>query len=220
MSFSSQAESILYIGDSHSHIRKSEPELGQKRFGNILYDGLTLQGHSLVYHAACGSTAQDWVKGPKTTCGSTQVNNGKFEIKTEGSHPSISTLLKENKINKIIINLGDNLFYWKLKNRKKIAILKTGEIGKSVKDLLNSVSSFTSENCFWIAPTYHIEGKDYLKSDQIVDEFYSQLKASLTSLCTLIDSRSMVNTTETGDGLHHTNSDSQAWAMGVLGKLR
>ena len=219
MTFTVRAEEVLYIGDSHSHIRAQFPEESAKRFGNIFIEEMTARGVRVSYYAACGSAPIGWVKGATTTCGYTSVNEEKFVSLTQSAFPSVQTIYFPQKHSKIIINLGDNMFDWKIQSGKRVADLPAGTVERGVKSFLATLPHIDESNCAWIGPTYHIEGTNYKKSDAMVDEFYSQLATALQDKCLVIDSRSMVDVKIPNDGLHHVNSDSQAWAKGVIESL-
>lgn len=215
----SWALEVLYIGDSHSHVSTQAPELTSRRFGHIFVQSLSDRGHEISYFAACGSSPQSWVHGDSTTCGYTSWLKDVFRSSVQASFPGISSLYDRHLPEKIMINLGDNMFDWKSVGTKRQAFISSRTVQNNVLPFLSKLPNLTPENCLWIGPTYHIEGRLYKKSDSVVDELYSQLQASLADKCRLIDSRPMVLTVEPTDGLHHTNADSQAWANGVLEKL-
>ena len=216
MTSTAHAEEILYIGDSHSHIRAQFPDEKAKRFGNIFIEGMNELGHKVSYYAACGSSPIGWVKGSTTSCGYTSFTHDEFISITQSAFPSIQTIYLPQKHSKIIINLGDNMFDWKIVSGKRIAHLPAGTVERGVRSFLAAIPDIDESNCAWIGPTYHIEGTNYKKSDAMVDEFYSQLTMALQNKCQVIDSRSMVEVKIPNDGLHHVNEDSQAWARGVL----
>lgn len=213
------ADDILYVGDSHSHIRAQSPAEADKRFGNIFFEMQLQRGHTVSYYAACGSAPKDWVNGAKTTCGYTAYANGTFINPTESAYPSITKIYNPDIHSKIFINLGDNMFDWKTIGRKRSASFNAGYFRTSMKAFLEKIPTITKENCFWIGPTYHIEGSIYNKSDNAVDELYRDLEVVLADKCSIIDSRPLVIPTFPNDGLHHTNADSQQWALGVVGTL-
>jgi hypothetical protein len=216
MAFTVNAEEILYIGDSHSHIRAKSSEQVAKRFGNIFVEGMKERGVNVSYYAACGSSPIGWVKGASTSCGYTEYVGEKFINPTQSNFPSVKNIYLPQVHSKIIINLGDNMFDWKIVSGKRIAALPSGTVERGVKSFLATIPHINESNCAWIGPTYHIEGSNYRKSNSMVDEFYSQLEVALRDKCHVIDSRPMVDVTVPNDGLHHVNSDSQAWASGVL----
>lgn len=216
MTFNANAEEILYIGDSHSHIRAQSLSEESKRFGNVFVEGMSARGINVTYYAACGSAPIGWVKGSKTQCGYTSLDSGKFVSITESAFPSITSIYRPQVHSKIVINLGDNMFDWKIVSGKRIANLPAGTVERGIKSFLAAIPHINEENCAWVGPTYHIEGSNYRKPNAMVDEFYSQLEAALKDKCLVIDSRPMVDVKVPNDGLHHVNADSQAWANGVL----
>lgn len=212
-----QASEILYIGDSHSHIREENPVPSKRRFGNVFYEGMSARGFKVNYYAACGSAPSDWINGSVTECGYTAVAGGKFLSVVKSPFPSVATLYSSQM--KVVINLGDNIFKWRTVTGKKIASFNREIFVTSVNEFLTLLPGTGPESCFWIGPTYHIEGESYLKTDFVVDELYQNLETLLAGKCSVIDSRSLIVPTIPNDGLHHVNEDSQSWAQGVLRSL-
>ena len=217
MALNATAAELLYIGDSHSHIREENPVPAKRRFGNVFYDGMSARGFKISYYAACGSAPSDWINGSVTECGYTSVADGKFLSVVKSPFPSISTLYSSQS--KLVINLGDNMFRWKLVSGKKVAGFNRDSFTTTINQFLALLPGTNPENCSWIGPTYHIEGESFRKSDEVVDEFYLNLGIILTARCSIIDSRSIVVPTVPNDGLHHVNADSQAWATGVMNQI-
>lgn len=211
---SSYASDLLYIGDSHSHIREENPVSAKRRFGNIFYEGMKSRGYEVSYYAACGSDPSDWINGSVTECGYTEVSGGKFLSVPKSPFPSVANLYSSQS--KIVINLGDNMFNWKTVAGKRVAEFNRYSFTRSTNGFLRLLKGISPRNCTWIGPTYHIEGEIYLKADAVVDEFYENLKTHLAGRCSVIDSRPVVIPSVPNDGLHHVNGDSQAWAIGVL----
>ena len=112
------------------------------------------------------------------------------------------------------------MFNWKIFSGKKVAGFDRDTFTTSINGFLALLHGINSDSCCWIGPTYHIEGENYLKADDVVDEFYKNLESMLADRCSVIDSRPIVVPTVPNDGLHHVNSDSQAWATGVLKRFR
>jgi hypothetical protein len=217
VAMNASAKELLYIGDSHSHIREEKPVPAKLRFGNVFYDVMKSRGYDVAYYAACGSAPSHWIKGSITECGYTAIADGSFLSVVKSPFPSVSSLYSSQ--NKVVINLGDNMFTWKIFSGKKVAGFNHENFTTSVNGFLALLHGINSDNCWWIGPTYHIEGMNYLKADDVVDEFYKNLESILADRCSVIDSRPIVVPTVPNDGLHHVNSDSQAWATGVLKQI-
>lgn len=220
MTLPASAESFLYIGDSHSHIRQERPLPGNRRFGNVLVEGLRDRGHEVSYYAACGSSPAGWIKGSRTECGYTVLDGNTFISTTKSNFPSVSEIYRAEKHTRILINHGDNMFDWKTVAGKRMASFNKFTFERSIDGFLKLLTGATAETCFWIGPTYHVEGANYRKMNAVVDDFYEHLPAALAGRCSIIDSRTLVVPTVPNDGLHHVNEDSQVWALGVLSFLR
>jgi hypothetical protein len=210
------ANEVLYIGDSHSHVFSQSPAQEFRRFGNVFVEKMQERGYEVSYYAACGSAPVDWVKGSSTTCGYTVISKSNFLSVLSSDFPSIGQILPSGRPLRLVINLGDNMFNWKIISGKRVGQLGKGAVAKGVGTFMELLPEVDPSNCFWIGPTYHVEGKNYVKTDLVVDEFYDQLYDFLNQKCTIIDSRPLVQVKDPSDGLHHTNSDSQKWALGVL----
>ena len=212
-----KAAEILYIGDSHSYIASlNSTSDSTRRFGHILIQGLEALGHQVSYYAACGSEPGDWVSGSSTQCGYTMSVAGEFQAPRTASFPGIRSIYRPEQHSHLMINLGDNMFDWRTVGSKRVASTNAAGVGRVMSNFLAKIPEATVATCSWVGPTYHLEGSNYRKSNQAVDELYVVLEASLADKCRLIDSRSMVVPVVPNDGLHHVNADSQAWAQGVL----
>lgn len=209
------ALNILYIGDSHSYIASLNPSADMARFGNVFLQKLESEGHQVSYYAACGSEPEDWARGSSTTCGYSAKDNGQFKSSLSSTFPPLHTIYKPIH-DLLVINLGDNMFDWVKTNGKTTASLNMIDFNKKMNFFLDQLPSISESNCRWIGPTYHIEGRLYKKSDAAVDQLYTAFATTLHGKCQLIDSRSIIVTTTPGDGLHHTATDSRAWAAGIL----
>lgn len=216
VTISAFAEGLLYVGDSHSYIREENPAADARRFGNVFTEGMKDRGLEITYYAACGSAPIDWVAGSRTECGFTSIVEGKLTSIVKSSFPSLKTIYSPEKHQKIVINLGDNMFDWQVVAGKRVARFNPGSFANSMTKFLAILTSAAPENCSWVGPTYHIEGSTYRKEDSVVDEFYRALEDKLSGVCTVIDSRPLVRPVVPNDGLHHVNADSQKWAEGVL----
>ncbi len=210
---------IVYIGDSHSYLRKAN---GQ-RMGNQVFNALNTCGaSSITYAAACGSRPRNWKRDstPKSTCGITSFHSsGKFQKSTKGSLPNLSTLIENNDADLVIINLGDNMFNWHSSGGLRHAR------SPSNSSLQNEVQSLTKDiptetQCIWIGPAYHSRGKSYHKSNTEVDKLYEGIKSGVAGKCTLVDSRSFFNQTSPNDGLHLTSSESKHWGEKLASTLK
>ncbi len=216
MAHPAYTNTILYIGDSHSHISALHPNETSKRFGNVFIQEFLTRKLKLSYYSACGSSPQNWVTGSRTECGFSSYDQGEFISLTKATFASVSQILRPLEHKTIIVNLGDNMFNWKVTEGKRLATLGSQTIKNKISVFLNTLSE---KDCIWIGPTYHTTGSIYDKPDTIVDEFYAQLEAELKGICRLIDSRTFVPKGYAGDGLHHNNADSRLWAEGVLRTL-
>jgi hypothetical protein len=210
------AQNILYIGDSHSYVATLSSDDASKRFGNVFIQEFKARKIKLSYYSACGSSPQSWVTGSRTECGFTSYDQGEFISLTQATFASLTQILRPQEHTGIIVNLGDNMFNWKVTEGKRLATLGSQTIKNKMSGFLKALSG---KDCIWIGPTYHATGSIYDKPDAIVDEFYAQLEVELKGTCRLIDSRSFVPKGHAGDGLHHNNADSRLWAEGVLSTL-
>lgn len=213
--FAVHATQVLYIGDSHSFISTISPAADQRRFGNVLIDGLESFGHRVSYYAACGSEPSDWINGSSTNCGYTARVGSQFQSARSASFPGLGALIRpEHKL--LIINLGDNMFDWSPVGTKRVARVNAARVATVMRSFMAQLPQANLESCVWIGPTYHIEGSLYRKTDLAVDALYVALALGLRNKCRLLDSRPLVTPVVPHDGLHHVNADSATWAQGIL----
>jgi hypothetical protein len=97
MAMNASAKELLYIGDSHSHIREENPIPTKLRFGNVFYDVMKSRGYDVAYYAACGSAPSHWIKGSITECGYTAIDDGSFRSVVKSAFPSVSKLYSSQK---------------------------------------------------------------------------------------------------------------------------
>lgn len=191
----SASDNVLYIGDSHSVNEKMRTELQ----GSL--------GNKVTYHASCGSNALHWAKGGYTSrCGQYNAD----------PTPSLERLMIKEKPSKVVIELGDNHFEWDGRNpHRATAVHKHTE--RYVKALLASLDEHTP--CYWVGPTWGSRGRDYFKSDEMVEAMYATLKKAVEPRCQIVDCRNAVSRSSRGDGLHHHNDEAaKAWAACIVDK--
>jgi hypothetical protein len=219
LSVSAQA-GVLYIGDSHSVIKTLTLEVEKQRFGNILIENLQSKGYEVSYYAACGATALDWAWGDFTSCGYTAYSEKTIQYAVTTSYPTFTNFFRRDRDTHLIVNLGDNMFNWKKVGTIKESVYNPEALRVNVDTFFAKLGPFAVSQCYWIGPTYHIEGSVYRKTNQAVDQLYSGLEKSLKNKCLLIDSRPLVIAREPNDGLHHISADSRKWGSEVLKKLK
>lgn len=220
--FISHADSILYIGDSHSRMTDKERAKQSRRFGTSFVLDLESSGHNVDYYAICGATPQTWATGKSDDeCAhitTHRKNDGTFDNKPIGFGP-FRSLNNASMASTVVINLGDNLFDWQgQKNGPKTAASVTkSKILDQVQQLLNSLNA--NQKCIWISPCYHAPGAGYSKSKELVDRMYDALKEAINGRCSIVDSRPIFSATISNDGLHFTDNESALWGARVAAEV-
>lgn len=194
-SFSIEASTILFIGDSHS--------VGP--FGQTLDQLLRDDGHSVETHASCGSIPKWWFSGQKTPCGffSRDLNGNKTQLK-EAPTPLISNLLSDIKPEWVIMEFGGNY-------------VKTPSDDFVIQDIQKLVSTVKSSGakCLWVTNpdtrTYRTE----------IPRLIALIKKAVSDSCPVFESHLVTRYPETGgDGVHYWNTlgtpIAKEWAAKVF----
>lgn len=183
---------VLYFGDSHSVNTTLRVDL-QKNLGS-----------EVSYYASCGSSASHWLKGGyNSPCG---------DYNADKTIP-LSTLQQQHKPNKVVIELGDNMFNWKgSKPRRAEGV--TASAKSDIEKLVATIDDKTP--CLWVGPTWGSKGNAYFKSDEAVNQMYKLLHETIGARCTIVDCRNAVPR-DKGDGLHHsTEAANRAWSSCII----
>lgn len=166
-------------------------------FGGQLTKKMKDNGYQVVNKAVGGTGIYAWIHG----------NHGETEIGSLESH-----LIKENH-SVVLIGLGTNVFNFDKRIKKESAEL-ISKIPPQVK-------------CIWIGPPAVREnpptfsGKVIITSEDI-KKVFDALSESVSSRCTLIDSRKYVSPSSFGsggDGIHVSGPPARVWAEGVFNEI-
>lgn len=207
---------VLYIGDSHSYLYSKDGS----RMGNQVYKQLEACGADGVeYHGVCGSRPSSWMPGktPASKCGVSKITDSGFSTANSGKTKNIEQLQGQKDPDVVIINLGDNMFSWKIKNGKRYSQINSANVIREVAALVANIDK--SKECIWIGPVYHTPSKSLAKSNAHVDQMYAAIKQGLKGRCDLVDSRDTFSKTSPNDGLHLTNKESKIWGDALASKL-
>ena len=227
---------ILFLGDSHSCFKKLVP----KRFSSTIYEGLKQDGAAVALYAACGASAQSWVKGGTTDCGYRALTTGGYSVnKPVSEYPRLASLVREQKPqpdlvipkpDHIIIELGDNLFGWETIAGIRHSRCNRREVKRQVNQLLDAISTANPNllktdprgrpYCLWIGPTKGGEGPIYEKSPEALRAMTDALRDSLAGKCLFIDSTNMIGFYAGPDGLHLNDQRSAQWGTAALNEIR
>ena len=196
----SQANKILFIGDSHA--------VGL--FGKELFNRLQSKYPSseLYFYAVCGSSPSWWIKGHETNCGYWQLDVTGQEIKTkQGVTPDLKALLQNIKPNLVIVEQGTNLIK-----------LKTAHVKQELIQLLNFIKDTSTAKIFWVGPPdARIYSKKALKATFLtMSKVCSEQKPKIT----FIDSRKVTHYPASAkDGIHYNGIQGELehikWATKV-----
>ena len=221
-------ERILFIGDSHSCFSGLSP----KRFSSTIYDKLAKDGYAVALYAACGASAKSWAAGGATMCGYRMLTtDGKSVFEKRGKFPPAALLVRNYKPDRIIIELGDNLFQWK-KGEDGLSrnLVNKKDVESQVQLLLAAISNESPKllrpdsnnrpRCLWIGPTKGGKGPVYEKSPEELKAMADALQNILAGKCLFIDSTDMIGSYAGPDGLHLCDRLSADWGSRALEQIR
>lgn len=180
-SLSTQAATVLFIGDSHS--------VGP--FGWKMDENLRSAGNTVATYASCGSIPRWWSSGQKTTCGyfSRDIKGKKTEA-TIYQTPLITDLLNETRPDVVIMEFGGNYA-----NTPSDAFV-INDIKNIVKIIKDSGAA-----CFWIT------NPDTRKNRGHIPRILKLIKEGVEDNCPIFDSSKVTRYPETGgDGVHYWNT--------------
>lgn len=143
--------------------------------------------------------------------------------------PQLSEIISKNKPNRIIIELGENLYSYQ-ENDTSYSInkkLKSAEKSwkKEVDDLLQTIP--TGSPCVWVLPTWTNKANQhpYFKSNDRLKKANLMMKKLIGNRCQVISGTELpeltpetVQTAEK-DYLHHTKESGHLWATAVFNKI-
>ncbi|HEY8280100.1 MAG TPA: SGNH/GDSL hydrolase family protein [Bdellovibrionota bacterium] len=199
-------EKTLFLGDSHSFFQ----EKTERRLGAVLIRTLP----ELIFFSACGSAPQTWLEGGNTNCGFRALVPGKQdEMRIESAVPKLSDLLAQHQPKRIWIELGDNLFDWDKSRSPALSTLALPRVKKQLRAFISFLSSsaWRSLKCVWAGPAKGGKGTRYEKTDAALAQLYKALESEVAKRCRLIDSRTLVDHYDGGDGLHFGPEGSVRW---------
>ncbi len=191
LSFSVNAATVLFIGDSHS--------VGP--FGWAFDQHLRDAQHQVATYASCGSILKWWSTGQKTTCGyfSRDLKGNKSQLNSNPT-PLLSKLLVDVKPDIVVMEFGGNYF-------------KTPSddfVKKDIKTAIKKVKD-SGAACFWITNpdtrTYRAE----------IPRISRLVKEAVGDDCPIFESYKVTRYPETGgDGVHYWSAKgkpiAKAWA--------
>ena len=207
---SGRAEHMLVLGDSQ----------GCGAFGQNFVKNLSSQGHNVTLYCMPSSTPKNWLRqtlpaGQK--CKVLTSKDSAFKLcGGDGNPPSIDELLKNPKVNRVIVELGGNS-------------LASPRPDSSYVDLAQKI--FKSEkSCDWLGPAWRQpekskSNKDNLeRSNQNIPLFVKTLARQIGPYCTFIDSKDATGPGELGnetvDGVHRTETAGKIWAQSIADRYK
>jgi hypothetical protein len=192
---------VLLLGDSHTI-----GPFGQK-LDQLMRAQLTQQ---LYTYASCGSTADWFLTGKNSLCGtwSSTPKDGSI-FNTTGATPIAGQLITRFKPKMTIVALGTNYATRDLKNPDQRTAIKN-EMSELAKLIRKSGSV-----CFWVSLP---DTKTFKKKQQ---DIVMLTQESVSSSCTVIDSLKISNYPNTcSDGIHYNCADginaANGWAKKVF----
>lgn len=193
----------------------------------MLLDQFENAGQSVGYYAACGSRPSSWIGATaRSSCGVTSYTTGSnLSASVRGTVPGFSSLLQSSNPQRVIINLGDNMFRVRTSGGVTRLTAPTDTTSPSRQAVIQEIQTMLNQipagkECFWVGPTYHTQGSTYAKSNTEVDLMYAILVEAMSGKCSLIDNRSLFTQTAPNDGLHLINSESRDWGLRIAGQIQ
>lgn len=231
------ADNVAVIGDSQFFVGTMDGDHDGKKAGAVLIQALENSGAYVTYYAVCGarpggSSHLSWTEGPVGVCSTSYTTGGSLNASPNQKLPSVAKIVEDSKPDRLVIQLGDNLFEHKIRfdkslNRKvfDLYVGNKAALETEIKSLVQKIPQ--NVKCQWIGPTYHApaeagrqETEVYRKSPQAVDQMYDVLKEALGDRCRIIDGRRLFSKgnkktdaqgTSSFDGLHFSRVDSDRW---------
>lgn len=194
------AETILYIGDSHSY----------GKLGTVIDKNLSKNANHVIMEASCGASASTWLGNSgfvKTVCGFWK-KDGNEEIRSvKHLMPKFSEELSKYHPDVVVIELGTNMASSEKPLRSKSSI---EQMMKEIKD--------TGATCIWIGPpdaNSKIVTKEKLK---IVNDLIKDL--SDKNDCHFIDSLKMTKfPKDSKEGIHYPPKLSAEWGEKISAEI-
>lgn len=188
------AETVLFIGDSHS--------VGP--FGWKLDELLRGSGRKTATYASCGSIAQWWVTGKDTPCGYFfRDAEGKTEKGKTGPTPKLSELLSRLKPDAVVVELGAN---YANTPSDEFAVNDMAAMARKIKN--------SGAKCFWVTKP------DSRKNHDDIPRILQLTFKAVSNSCETFDSTKVTKYPETGgDGIHYWFKEglpiADSWAQAV-----
>ncbi len=196
----SNAETVLYIGDSHSY----------GKFGTVIDTELRLKYESVAIYSSCGSSARNWLNESgleKTVCGFWMKDNETEKRVANYKTPSLSELLLKYNPDVTIVQLGTNMAASKNPENHKASVEKIMELIKN-----------SGSKCVWIGPP---DANSAVVPDErlkIVSDYLISISAKWD--CSYIDSLKLTSfPVESKEGIHYPPKHAEAWGIKVVEEL-
>lgn len=180
-SVSSQAATVLFVGDSHS--------VGP--FGWTLDQNFRDAGHQVATYASCGSIPKWFITGQNTPCGffSRDLKGTKVQV-TKNPTPLIDKLLSDIKPDVVVMEFGGN--YLNLPNDDFVK--------NDIKTFIAKIKA-TGAACFWIT------NPDTRNNRAAIPRILGLIKEAVGTDCPIFESQLVTRYPETGgDGVHYWNT--------------
>ena len=209
-STSAWSSDILIIGDSHSC----------GAFGSELVKNFSKLSEKVYLYCAVSSAPVHWLKAQNPAgqkCQTLSKNNLELSLCNHtGQMISVADLLNLYPNFHVVIALGTNS-------------LLSPTADATYKQLASEIKN-DRRNCIWIGPPHlnPSQSKGYPAGrlatlEKNLDTFYPSLKNSVSTSCTLIDSREFTGEGSRGystvDGVHRTDSSGVYWSDQVFQKM-
>jgi hypothetical protein len=181
ISMSSQAATVLFVGDSHS--------VGP--FGQTLDQNFRDAGHQVATYASCGSIPKWWTTGQETPCGffSRDLKGTKVQV-TKAPTPIMDNLLLDIKPDVVVMEFGGNY----------LNIPNDDYVKKDIATFIAKVKT-SGAKCFFIT------NPDTRSNRASIPRILGLIKEAVGNECPIFESHLVTNYPETGgDGTHYWSS--------------
>ncbi|MEW5950514.1 MAG: SGNH/GDSL hydrolase family protein [Elusimicrobiota bacterium] len=191
----SNAQSVLFIGDSHS--------VGP--FGKKLDLLLREKGAIVETYASCGSIAQWWVSGKTTNCGYFfKDKEGKVSFGLKADTPIFKKLMDKNKPAFVIVELGANY----------ANVLSDDFAVEDMSSMASMIKDYGAK-CFWVTKPHA------RKNPQDLPRILELTYKAVSPYCDIFDSTKVTEyPKEGGDGIHYSFKEgipiAENWAKEVF----
>lgn len=203
---------VLFIGDSHSVMQ----------FGHSLVEAL---GPQVQRYAVAAAAAGDWNKpyicAAGKPCGFiygySTPKGDRYNRPVPSDFKGLRGLLRSTQARAVIVALGTN-------DANQRCHLNPDQRMNDIQKLLATIGS---RRCYWVGPPIYKEGPLADQCGPLYEDFVSQMKETIQSHCTFIDSREIIDPStskpiqsDLEDQIHFSPELSVVWAREAAKQIK